>query len=181
MTSALRTELTNIVRAELGEGALNEDVNNTVKERLTDAWIQNVVMETFAYNSDPNTQIKDSTENLRAIVNDYITLAIVEDMYDDVILGSFEKAIGLIRTIDVDLTAGAAKGNGGNNGDTSDEPGDQTSDDASDDTSGGSGGNGDGGGEEEPLVDIETVELYPLIFKKRIEKQYYTYKPLPTV
>ncbi|MDD4125333.1 MAG: hypothetical protein PHW77_06395, partial [Eubacteriales bacterium] len=34
--------------------------------------------------------------------------------------------------------------------------------------------------EEEELTDLETVLFYPIIYEKRIQKQYYTYKPLPT-
>ncbi|MBO4795508.1 MAG: hypothetical protein J5547_05435, partial [Clostridia bacterium] len=30
------------------------------------------------------------------------------------------------------------------------------------------------------IVDLETVDLYNVIFKKRIEAQYYKYAPLPT-
>ncbi|MGI6716603.1 MAG: hypothetical protein ACOX3X_05325 [Eubacteriales bacterium] len=181
MTSALRSELykmvTDELTQELGKDPLPEDVNNTVNERFTDEWIQNVVMETFAYNKNNQTEIKYTTEALRDIVNDYITISQVADMYDDVILGTFEKAIGLVRTIDVDLSSGATQG--GDNGDTSDESEGEETGDTSGDTSGGGNGGGDSD-PEEGIVDLDKTDLYPIIFKKRIEKQYYTYKPLPT-
>ncbi|MDD4125875.1 MAG: hypothetical protein PHW77_09170, partial [Eubacteriales bacterium] len=126
MNSALTAELRNMVTAELGEDELPENISNTVKERFTDLWVQNVVIETFSFNADSNYECKTATPALRDIVNEYITISQVKAMYDDVLLASFEKAIGLIKTIEVDISA-AVPEEEEEEGDESSETSDETS------------------------------------------------------
>lgn len=167
MKSALTTELRSMVTAELGPDELPENISDTVKDRFTPKWIQDVVMDTFSYNADPEFKCATATPALRDIVNEYMTISQVEAIYSDILLQSFEKSVGLISTIKVELADGDTNGSNGEEGEGEGEEGEEpepTEEEPIDDT----------------LVDLETVDLYPIIFVKRIQKQYYVYKPLPT-
>ncbi len=90
-------------------------------------------------------------------------------MYSKVLLASFEKAVGLIKTIEVDISTGST-----------DESSEESDESETSETSGSETSGEESSEEETELVDLNTVNLYPIIYEKRIQDQYYDYKPLPT-
>ena len=172
LRNLLKAELRRMVTAELGDDALPEDISDTVEERFTDTWIQDVIMETFELNKDPSKTFENpvSTEALREIVNAHIKESDVKTNYENSLLATFEKSVGLIKTVDAEAAViGDDDEEGGETSaeETSAEEGTTPSESETDPDSG-------------EIVDLETVDLYNVIFKKRIEAQYYKYAPLPT-
>ena len=172
LRNLLKAELRRMVTAELGEGALPEDISDTVEERFTDTWIQDVIMETFELNKDPSKTFEEpaSTEALREIVNAHIKESDVKTNYENSLLATFEKSVGLIKTVDAEAAVIV---------DDDDESGETSAEETSAEE-----GTTPSESETDPdsgeIVDLETVDLYNVIFKKRIEAQYYKYAPLPT-
>ena len=155
---------------------LDANITDTVSDMLSDKWLQNIVIEAFAYDTNKGLNAagdgdsdelkaavneyitKDELPGIRDIVKKYLTKSAIKDKYNTSLIVSFEKAVGLIKTVENTVSK-------------DEEPekpaeGEETEKDPAEEDTG--------------LVDINTVELYPIIFTKRIQKQYYDYHPLPT-
>lgn len=178
LLNAMKIELRNIVVEELGKDELAQNISDTVDERFTGEWISTVIIETMAYNKDSSTTLTLATPNLMKIVNEYINLKDddsnvsineknIAEMYKKVLLIRFEDTIKLIRTwktitgedgLTVSIVeytedpAEAEEGAEGSEGTTTPK-------------------------EDEDDTEIKT--FYDLVFKSRIETQYYKYAPIP--
>ncbi len=169
LRNSLKSELRKMCAAELGEGALSQDISDLTDERFTDEWIQDVIIETFKLNKDPSATFEKpvSTPELRDIVNNYLKESDVKSHYENSLIATFEKAVGLIKTVEPE------------NADLEEEESSEETEPAEGDDTGETKEETEKETDSE-LVDLETVDLYAVIFKKRIENQYYKYAPLPT-
>ncbi len=157
---------------------LDANITDTVSDMLNDKWIQNIVIEAFAYDKNKGLNeagdgdsdeikaavnefiTKDELPGIREIIKKYLTKSAIKEKYNISIVVSFEKAVGLIKTVENTVSKDEEP-------EETTEPEEGKEDDKKEE-------------EDTGLVDINTVELYPIIFTKRIEDQYYAYHPLPT-
>lgn len=171
---ALQQYVTAIVKEKMlaaNPDELDANITDTVSDMLNDKWIQNIVIEAFAFDTNKGLNetgdgdskeikaavnefiTKDELPGIREIIKKYLTKAAIKDKYNTSLIVSFEKAVGLIKTVENTVSK--------------DEEPEKPAE-------------GEEKEEDTGLVDINTVELYPIIFEKRIEEQYYAYHPLPT-